>query len=129
MRVESSITPGCPDVCFSVNGIVGWLELKATPHTRPYSHPLRAAFEPTQLSWHREAQKHSVFAHCLIFSGNRAILLPAIDLLVVRQMTLKQLLDSAVWVGGALPKTRFVGLQNKLEQTGETLRMARACSP
>jgi hypothetical protein len=129
MRIESRVTPGCPDICFVINGTLGWLELKSRSNVRMSSHPLRSAFEPTQMAWHAEAQKHSVFAHCLLFSANRAILLPAIDLRVLAEMTLAELLHTALWIGGTTPRTRFVGLREKLEQTGETLRMARTCHP
>ena len=51
------------------------------------------------------------------------------ELRVLSQMTLAELLHAALWVGGDTPRTRFTGLRAKLEQTGETLRMARTCHP
>lgn len=127
MRIESRVTPGCPDVCYAIGGVLGWLELKSTARQRRHSHPLRSAFEPTQMAWHAQAQQHNVPAHVLLFSAGRAMLLPALDLRVLAAMSLAELLRVAVWIGGPTSQTRFVGLREKLEQTGATIRVANAC--
>lgn len=123
-RIESVVTPGFPDVVYGVRGFTGLLELKVE---RQVKRPLNKAFEPAQYAWHARAAG-KIFAHCLLFCRNRAILLSTADLLALEAATAEELIESALWVGPDHRLNRFDGLVDKLEKLNEAFRMAKTRS-
>jgi len=122
-RIESTVTPGFPDVVYSSRGFTGLLELKSVAQS--VKCPLKRAFEPSQFGWHAGAAGN-IFVHCLLFLQNRAILLPTNSLTTIVQLEVEPLLERALWVGPERRIGRFEGLMDKLEKLNETFRMARA---
>ena len=121
-RIESTVTPGFPDVVYCSRGFTGLLELKSVAQS--VKRPLKRAFEPSQFGWHAGAAGN-IFVHCLLFLQNRAILLPTNSLTTIVQLEVEPLLERALWVGPERRIGRFEGLMDKLEKLNETFRMAR----
>ena len=67
MRIESTTSPGVPDVFVAWQGDSYWLELKVA---RAYS----VRFEPSQLAWHRRYRRTGCRAFVLVNRDNLVLL-------------------------------------------------------
>lgn len=56
-RFEDKLTPGIPDLFYTINGQSGWIELKFS-HRDPPSNP-RDMLRFAQYNWLRECSKHN----------------------------------------------------------------------
>ncbi len=125
VRIESPTSPGVPDVFFSTGRVAGWMELK---HVRNARKPLAArTLRPLQSRWAAEASAAGVFTTVLLFWRDRAILIAGADVATLVDAPAEAVLARAIWVGGNTAKTRWNGIQEKLEQHGQrpqTVRVA-----
>lgn len=124
VRIESPTSPGVPDVFFSTGGVAGWMELKCVRSKKPLA---ARTLRPLQLRWAAEASAAGVFTTVLLFWRDRAILITGADVATLVDAPAAAVLARAIWVGGDTAKTRWNGIQEKLEQHGQrpqTVRMA-----
>lgn len=124
VRVESPTSPGIPDVFFSTGAITGWIELKHVRSGKPLA---AATLRPLQSRWAAEASAAGVYTTVLLFWRDRAILIAGEDVATLVDAPAEAVLARAIWVGGNTAKTRWNGIQEKLEQHGrhlQTIRMA-----
>lgn len=59
-RVENGVCPGMADVCYSIKGVDGWIELKAVPLPARASTPVltdKEGLNINQINWHIARQR------------------------------------------------------------------------
>jgi hypothetical protein len=119
VRVESSVTPGLPDLYFAFqSGITGWVELKSVKDS--VQRPLKV-LRPLQILWIKKSTKMNILTYVLLFYKGRGILLSGLIVPKILEETEEAILKHAIWVGDESPKKRWNNIALKLEQHGEEI--------
>jgi len=130
IRIESAVTPGLPDVYFSLtNGVTGWIELKEIPDTQKVilkTGTGKGQLRPLQVLWAKQATEQNIFTTVLLFYRKRAILLSGRDVERLIGAKSEDVLSAAIWTGQEAARQRWDGLREKLDKHGRlhTIQMA-----
>lgn len=123
VRVESPVTPGMPDVYFSLgDGVTGWIELKTIPDQQKKILTCgtgKGQLRPLQILWARQASEKNIFTNVLLFHRNRGILVAGRDVQSLLDAPLDAVLAKAIWVGSESPRQRWTNLLEKLDKHGK----------
>ena len=123
VRIESSTSPGIPDVYFATGtGITGWIELKVVPDTRRkllVQGTGHGQLRPLQVLWAKQATEKNIFSCVLLSYRKQEILVSCRDISRLLDADAKEVMSAALWIGGVTPRLRWQGLKDKLEKHGQ----------
>lgn len=71
-RLESPLTPGCPDVELCLHGVQAWVELKSAARPKRPSTPVAPGVRDDQIRWHRRRAQAKGRAFFLVQVGSGA---------------------------------------------------------
>lgn len=120
-RIENGISAGTPDVNYCLDGVEGWIELKAPRAPARASTPLFGSNHPVlteQINWFFLQHRSGGRGHLLIGTENRLLLLNAVTVAGVgakiNSLTLTQLERIAQWKSPLSMPLVWISLREQL---------------